>query len=269
MIKLLKLEYAKLRPAKYFKVLGILFLIAFFSIPIVFNVLVDKIESLDMAGNSPFLSPSNWPFFDFADIWQNLTYVYKMITMFLCLMLIISTTNEFDYKTARQNIINGLSKKRFWLGKISLILVTAAIASIMLLILGLIAGFIYSPVTDFEFIVKNIEFVGAYFLHLVHFLLFTLLVSLLIRRAGFTIAIVLFWTYIVEPILSGITSNYYELLANFFPMESGWNLIHQPFGKFALQETQDYISFQDLGFAMFWISIFLWGSYLLLAKRDI
>ncbi len=268
MIKLLQLEFAKIKPTRYFKVLTILWLIAFISIPIGYNILVNKLTE-GMTIESSLLNPKYWPFFDFADLWQNLAYIYKMITVFVCLMLIISTTNEFDYKTARQNIINGLSKKKFWLSKITLIISTALIATIMLFILGLVTGYINSPIKSPDFVLQHIEFLAAYFLHIVHFLMFTFVISLLIRRAGFTIALVLFWTYIVEPILSGIAQRYYGIVGDLFPMEAGWNLIHLPFLKYTFQETQDYISFQDWAIALIWIGIFAWSSYQLITKRDI
>lgn len=268
MIKLLKLEFAKIKPTRYFKVLTVLWLIAFFSIPIGYNILVVKLtEGVTM--ESSLLNPQFWPFFDFEDIWQNFAYVYKMITVFVCLMLIISTTNEFDYKTARQNIINGLSKRKFWLSKITLIISTALIATVMLFGLGLIAGFINSPITSIGSIFENIEFMFAYFLHVVHFLMFTFVISLLIRRAGFTIALVLFWTYIVEPIVSGISAKYFGIVGDLFPMEAGWNLIQVPFLKYGFQETQDYVSIQDWAIALVWIGLFAWSSYALITKRDI
>jgi len=268
MIKLLKLEFLKIKPTRYFKVLTILWLIAFFSIPIGYNVLVDKLI-LEANLETSFLHPQYWPFFDFKDLWQNLAYVYKMITVFVCLMLIISTTNEFDYKTARQNIINGLSKKKFWLSKITLIFSTAIIASLMLFGLGLLVGYLNSPITSLDYVFENIQFMIAYFVHIVHFLMFTFVISLLIRRAGFTIALVLFWTYIVEPILSGITAKYHSAVGDLFPMEAGWNLINLPFLKYTFQETKDYVSFQDWTFAIVWIGVFAWASYMLITKRDI
>lgn len=271
MYKLLKLEYQKLRSTNYFKVLSILWLVAFLAIPITFQSIMSALVGDIGAANDDLINPGNWPIFDFVDLWQNLTYVYKAITIFLCLNLVISTANEFSHKTIRQNVIDGLSKKEFWLSKISFILVSCIVATLLLLIFGLLIGFWLSPVKEFSFIIENIEFVGAYFLHLVHFLSFAFFVTVLLRRAGFSIALILFYVYILEPIISALLYYNYnmEFLANALPLESGWSLINRPIHKYLFQETIDYVPWESVLMSSFWIFVFLWGSYKLITKRDL
>jgi len=187
-------------------------------------------------------------------------------------IIIISVTNEFDYKTIRQNVIDGFSKKEFWFSKISLILGFSFIAAILLLLLGIISGYALSPVTELKYVLKNIEFVLAYFFQVFYFLMFAFVLSILIKRAGITIAIMVFWIYICEPIATGLIASdliNMKVLANSFPMEAGWNLIHVPFSKYILMKTQDYISFQDIITAGAWLVFFFWSSYALLTRRDL
>lgn len=269
MLRLLKLELKKLAATKYFRVLSILWGIAFISIPLVAGVGLNWLDKFATEMEIQ-LKPSQLPIFDFVDIWQNLAYCYKFITIFICFSLIISMTNEFRYKTVRQNVIDGLSKRELWLSKVMLILGLTTIATLGLLVLGLIVGFIYSPVTGPEYIFKNIEFVGAYFIHVFLFLSFCLFIATLIKRSGFAIALVMFYTYIVEAILSTyLRAEVSPMISNILPIEASWKLIHQPFTRYGLSVCQDYVSIWEVLVALGWVGIFQFGSYWLLAKRDL
>jgi hypothetical protein len=270
MIRLIRIEFHKLWTTRSFKVLLALWLLAFISIPIAGTVGLAWLESLglDLGFN---LKAGDLPLFDFEDIWQNLAYVYKCLTIFVSFMIIISVGNEFRYKTMRQNIIDGLSKREFWFAKVSLILFFSFIAALLVLVLGLIVGYANSPVTSMDFVMMNIEFVGAYFMHVVHFLAFCMFITLLIQKSGISIALLIFYIYIIEPITTLILEEEYKLvtLADSFPMESAWMLIKMPIPKYALQQVQDYVAMQDVLISGAWIIALLWGSYALIVKRDL
>ena len=269
MLRLFKLEMTKLWSTRYFKILGVLWLIAFFSIPIGTWALLNKMDDW-LLETSVKIMPSQLPIFDFVDLWQNLTWCYKCLTIFICFSVMISITNEYSYKTIRQNVIDGLSKRELWLSKITLILGLAALATAMVFILGLITGFTLSPVTGVQYIFRNIEFLAAYFFQVFMFLSFCLFVGVLIKRAGFAIALFMFWTYIVEPILNQILNwKIGDWSGDLLPMEACWNLIRMPWSKYALNYAQDFVGLQDLGIAAVWTFIFLWGSYRIIAKRDL
>jgi hypothetical protein len=271
MIRLLKIELTKLYTNRFFRVLGVLWIFAFFTIPVAFNYLLEWIQKNEPVGGNPFITPDQWPIFDFVDIWQNLAYLYKMVTIFICFIVLASVTNEFDFKTIRQNVIDGLSRKEFWLSKISFMLAISGLATIILATIGFTVGYAYSPVTEPEFVFRNIEFMGAYFMLVFYFLMFCFVISLLIKRAGFAFAGILFYIYILEPIVTVILTQKYKLefLADCFPSEAGWNLIRLPFEKYLMRYSQDFVSFQDLGIASVWLVIFLGVSYWLVNRRDL
>ncbi len=272
MLRLLKIEWIKIRSSKSFKVLAIIWIVAFFAIPIGVNSLLDYFETLGLEGSELLnVSPKDFPVFDFADIWQNLAYIYKYITILLCFVIIVNVTNEFDYKTIRQNIIDGLSKKEFVLGKFYVILFTAFFATTLLTILGFIAGFAFSPVKDAATIFSHFNFVGAYFLHLVLHLSMVLFLAVLLKRSGILIALLIFYTYIIEPPATQIFTHVFHLesLTRFFPLNASWNLIPRPIEKYFLIEVQDYVAWGDVGIALLYIAIYLGGTYLLITKKDI
>jgi len=272
MIRLLQIELAKLWPAKYFRILVVLWLTAFISIPFGGVRLLEWMTNGMAFAENIMLDPNAWPIFDHGDLWQNLSYVYKMFTVFLSFVVIISVTNEFDYKTIRQNVIDGFSKKEFWLSKISLILFFSILATAMLFVLGVILNWTYSVSFDATLLATNSEFLFAYFFQLVYFLMFCFVLSLWIKRAGVVIATMVFWVYIIEPILSALVVDRWldmPVLAQSLPMEAGWNLIQFPFTKYLLMQTQDFIGAQDILVASGWMAFFFLVSYLLITKRDL
>lgn len=272
MLRLLQIEWIKARNSRSFKVLTIIWLIAFFILPYGVSLFLDFLESkgidnLDILN----ISMSQLPIFDFVDIWQNLAYLYKMITIFLCFIIIVNVSSEFRNKTIRQNVIDGMSKREFILGKMLLIVAFSLLASILLTVIGLITGYSLSPVTDFSSVMENINFVGAYFLHLVYHLTFCLFITILIKRSGLVIALLIFYTYILESIGSIILIDGMkkEWIANLLPLNVSWNIIPRPIEKYGLVDIQDYVGLYDTGIAMLFLIVFASSSYFLITKRDL
>src|SRR5579864_7443787 len=104
MKKLISIELKKILPyATFWIMLGIyvvlLFLMFFF------------LRSIKLAGPLAFLNLDS--FYSFPLLWHSLTYVASFFTLLLGILVIILITNEFSFRTVRQNIIDGLSKADF------------------------------------------------------------------------------------------------------------------------------------------------------------
>lgn len=269
MIRLISLEFMKLRKTRGFWLLASLFALALMALPVAAKYWLDLMTG--WGENIGAFVPSKMPVFDFLDIWQNLAFIYKYFSILLGFLVLISVTNEFSYKTMRQNIIDGLSKREFLLSKLLWILVLAVVTTILIFLIGLIMGFAWSPVTEASFVFKNVGMLFGYFLHLVGFLLLCLFIALLVKRAGLAIALTVFHVYIVEPILTTIIRYKYELemLADSFPYRASIAIVPNPFGKYILQEVQDYIPWENLLISLAYIALFVWLSWLLVSRRDL
>ena len=271
MMRLLQIEFAKLWAAKYFRVLAIMWLVAFISIPFGAKIFLYFLETKNVSLEELGILPSQLPIFDFNDIWQNLAYIYKCISILLSFIVVISVTNDLDYKTFRQNIIDGLSRKEWLLSKLYLILVLATVSTVLVFVLGMIAGLLFSAEKDFSSITAHIEFVGAYWIHVVLFLNLCMLVSLIIRRAGITIAALIFWIYIFEFIGTAAIMHAANLplLSNSFPFEASWNMIHRPIEKYFLSPNQDFVSMQDIIIGFAWLAFSMFMSWRIAQRRDL
>ena len=272
MLRLLRIEWIKAKNSKSFRVLVTIWLIAFLSLPFGVKFLLDYLESTGFAGIEMLdIKPSDFPIFDFNDLWQNLAYLYKIITILLCFVIIVNVSSEFSNKTIRQNVIDGLSKREFILGKLLFIFTAATLATVLLTTIGFIAGFSLSPVTDARNIFMHFNFIGAYFLHLIYHLVFCMFLAILIKKSGLIIAFLIFYTYILESIATPIIMYSFKmpLLADFLPLNVSWNLIPRPIEKYALLPTQDFVGLADVSIALLYIGIFTTASYLLITKRDL
>ncbi len=270
MYRLFDIEFFKLKNTKYFWVLSILFLIFLVALPISTKLLLDYFTSLGEEFISGY-SGGSIPLFDFVDIWQNITYIYKIFSIFLGFIIVISVCNEFSYGTVKQNVIDGLSRTEFLNTKLAGIIGISLIVSLIVFLIGLVMGLLWSPVKEPAFIFKNIEFIPAYFLHLVAFQLFCLMIAMLIKRSGFVIAVLIFYIYLIEPIITALLQYNYdmEFLANLFPMRVIGNIIRNPFPKYILQETTTHVAVQDIVLLLVYAAVFYYLSWRIVNKKDL
>ncbi|MBN2694032.1 hypothetical protein JXR93_05175 [bacterium] len=267
-MNLIKLEFKKLQPTRYFKVLTTLWLLAFISLPLFYYSFLKIIEKHRMLNTGP-LSPTNWPVFQFSDVWLNITYFYKFISIFLSFLIIITITREFRYGTVRQNIVDGMSRTQFWLSKFYLLLFFASIATLLIFFLGLFLGFKNSPNSNDIFL--TIYFVPTYMLHLIHILSFAFFLSFLISSSGIVISLMIFWIYIIEPIIFAVLKHAfgYKSFVEYLPMESNWNLLKFPLEKYVFIGEKVSTTSLEYLIAISWILFFLFTSFYIFKKREL
>jgi ABC-2 type transport system permease protein len=180
MINLLKIEWLKIKNYTAFKVMTLFFIIGVFALNyIVFIVNKNIVKNVPGAGLVSF-SP-----YDFENTWQSTSYATGFILLLPSLLLLMLFTNEFTFKTHRQNIIDGLSRRQFISVKITMALIFAAVATVLVLISALIFGF----ASGTSFSLHGMLFVGYFFLKALSYNMIAILFSVLVKRTGFAIGI--------------------------------------------------------------------------------
>src|SRR5688572_632691 len=264
MLHLLKIDLKKMTSYRTFWVVcGLYFLTLGFSTASGMEVLKWVARTFDEFGSH--LNINRFPLYHFPDVWLNLIWCSGLLKVVLAIMVVISITNEFTYRTVRQNVIDGLSRSQFLFSKILTNVLLSLMSVVMIFVIGLATGLIYSPVTDFNVIVTDLEFFPAYFLEIFFFLSYALMLGILIQRSGLTI-IVLLLSQMIEAIITSNIDEYVPGLIPYFPMRSIWNLISWPFPRYALQEIQDYVAWSSAAIVTGWIFLFNYFSYLKLKK---
>src|SRR5690606_32089676 len=122
----------------------------------------------------------------------------------------------------------------------------------MIFLIGLVTGLIYSPSSSYRYITTDLEFFPAYLLEIFFFLSYALMISLLVRRAGLTI-ILLLLSQMIEAIITVNIEDSLPWIIKYFPMRSIWNLIEVPYARYAFQEIKDYLDPLSVGIVVGWI----------------
>jgi ABC-type transport system involved in multi-copper enzyme maturation permease subunit len=208
------------------------------------------------------------PLYHFPDIWMNLAFFSGLFKIVLAIMVVISITNEYSYRTIRQNVIDGMSRWEFLLSKILTNLLLSAMSLGMVFFITLITGLIYTPNLDGMKIFTNMEFFFTYFLEVFAFLSYALMIGVLVQRSGLSIVLLLL-SHMIEIIIKENIDEYVPWMIQFFPMESISNLVPMPFARYAFQEIRDYITVASVAIALSWIFLFNFFSYLKLKRADI
>jgi hypothetical protein len=220
------------------------------------------------------IDPTIIPIYDFPDIWQNMAYVASFCKVILGFLIVISVANEENYRTLRQNIIDGLSKKEWWISKLILIVVLSFLGTLLLFLLGLFMGTIYSHPDGLRDMWQCFDFLGAYFLVLLTYLTFCFWITLLIPRSGLVIVGLFLYTIMFEPFLALFLENFphvYDFIRNavpYFPIRSLYYLIPVPFPKYFLQEIKDFVPLKETFIVVGWLCLNLALSYSILRRKD-
>jgi ABC-2 type transport system permease protein len=267
MLHLLKIDLKKLTSYRTFWVVcGLYFLTLAFVTASGMEFL--KWLSTKFADFGQKLNISRIPLYHFPDVWQNLIYISGFFKIVLGMMVVISITNEFSYRTVRQNVIDGLSRWQFLQSKILTNLLLSAMSVAMIFVIGLVTGMIYSPQIEFSEVFTDLEFLPAYFLEVFAFLSYALMLGVVIQRSGLTI-VALMLSGMIEAIIKVNIPDQLESVKDFFPMESISNLVAMPFARYAFQEIRDYVTFSSVAIVLVWIFLFNYFSYRKLTRSDI
>ncbi len=277
MIRLLQIEFIKLWNNRASKVLIILSFLLPFTIAFVTSIKID----LGFAS----LDPAEYGFFDFPFIWHWNAYFASAFKLFFALVAISMIANEYNHRTLKQNLIDGLSKKEVVLSKFLVAVIYSLISTLGIFLMSLIIGFIYSSYTEAGIVIRELSYMLAYFLKLVAFFSFCIFITTLVRRSIFSIGIIVLlsaiewisYAYLRWEVYRDEAYTFAENISQFFPLMSMYNLIEQPFLRYAQKVSpenipiaHDYtLHWHEIAIVLIWTTIFIYLSYRLLKKRDL
>ena len=221
------------------------------------NIMVNDIPDIDL---------SLKPILQFPDVWQNLTYIAGYFKIILALIVITSVSNEFTHATARQNIIDGWSRKEWVISKIGLAKLLALFSTLFVLAIGLFLGFTENSSAKIVEIFTRLDFVLAYFVELIVYFIYALFLTIVLKRTGLSIILLLVYDFILEPVLSWTLP---DSINSFLPMNTIDNLNTFPFMKYVGNESIEVVSLEQIAWAIIYGIIFGILSYLILKNRDL
>lgn len=226
------------------------------------------------------------PVFQLPDGWSYIIGEPGPIpAMFAAILMILLVASEFSWRTARQNVIDGLSRAQFYAGKT--LLLPAVAAAVLLLVVLIGVGFALpgtaapGPVMGGT----DLAFLGGSFLAVAGMGAMGLLLASVIRSAGAAMALFFFYLAFAERILAaglGRLVPASRALAPYWPANLFMTLPSSEHYYVAEQEAAiaralekgvDAPTFMDPGLmaaaAGAWIALFLVAGFVAFRRRDL
>jgi ABC-type transport system involved in multi-copper enzyme maturation permease subunit len=276
MKRLLLIEFQKLYLNKASRILTLIYFLLLTSIAL--------IASIEFDFANIHFRIADQGIFNFPYIWHFNTWVAALLKLFLAIVIVSMMANEYSYRTLKQNLIDGLSKKEFVLSKFYTVLVFSAASTVFVFVVSMILGLIFSDFNEASIIFQDLDYLLAFFVKLSGFFALCLFLGIWVKRSAFALGFLILIS-IAEGILFLIIrfksdTDFASKVMQFFPLTSMSNLIKEPFTRLSGIKSlanqvgesfnKDYsIHFYQLLIVAIWTFIFIYLSYRLLKKRDL
>ena len=222
MLQLLKIEWLKVKNYKAFWIFLALYIIGLFGINYVAFQFQDEIKK----ANVPLeLFPYNFP-----RVYQTIAWVSSWLLYFPGMLMILIISNEYTFKTHRQNIIDGLTRKEFITAKILVGIVLAIVTTFICMLIAIGFGLSFSGSFSFD----GFEYIGYSFIQSLCYLFFAMILAVLLRRSGLAMAIFFLYGLVFEQMIGGFID--FKILAShnfwyYMPLQSSDVLVPVTFGN--------------------------------------
>jgi ABC-2 type transport system permease protein len=229
MKKLLQIEWMKVKKYTTFWVLASLFVVAVIGINYISLSINSEINKTTSAVGLGTGSP-----FEFPKIWNTVAWMSSWLLFFPGFIMIFLVSNEFTFKTHRQNIIDGLSRKQFVQVKLADALIIAIVSTLVVFIITLLFGILGGSQFTFE----GMEYIGYYFICSLIYILFGMTIAFLLRKAALSVGIYFIYGLIVDNVVPGLVRQQFggkPYGTYFMPLDVADGLLPFPFFKSQIQ----------------------------------
>lgn len=224
MLRLLKIEWLKLKHYRTFWILSALYCISIFGLNNIAFYIQQKIyEAKQAKGMAEAVIGS--PPYSFPQAWQMTSYMSGFLLFFPGLLMIIFVTNEYSFKTHRQNIIDGWSRWDFISVKMALAVLLSVFSTVVVFLAAIVFGSISGgdPVSF-----TNFYYLGYFFIQALSYTMMGLLFAVLLKRGGLAIGLFFLYSVVLENIAAGVLNKFANYSGRYLPLKSAGTLIPLP-----------------------------------------
>lgn len=174
--------------------------------------------------------------FTFPDVWQTVGFISSLFVFLPSLLVIMFITNEFTYKTHRQNIIDGWSRTQFMFSKLIDVIIVCVVVTLLYVITAFVIGRINTEgaVTWW----KGTKYVGLFLLQTFSQLSIAMLIALIVRKAFIALGVFMFYFFPLEPYLVAMAKKHANDIGEFMPLEISDRLI--PFPRWVVRKESEW-----------------------------
>jgi ABC-2 type transport system permease protein len=226
MLALIKIEWLKIKkyPA-FWWMLGIVVLAYPGLNMILYYAYIETTTGKEMTNNIAKLLLGN-PF-SFPEAWHTVAFFSSVFVLLPSILVIMLVTNEYTFKTHRQNIIDGWSRKQFITSKLFDVLIVSVIATLVYVLVAASYG-LYADSTSANRWTEQLQYIPLFLLQTFSQLSIAFLLGYLVKKAFIALGIFLFYYMIVENIAVGYATFKLNDIGRFLPFELSDRLIPRP-----------------------------------------
>lgn len=230
MLNIIRIEWLKVKNYRTFWILLILAVVVIPASNMIVADVVGRIpkQATDLLGRN---------FYDYPVAWQTVANVNSFTSIIFGLLLVTLVTNEFTYKTHRQQIIDGWERMDLVLSKIFWVVVLALTALVVSFITAIAFGTVYSK-SSFSF--EGVQFLFFYFLQVLVSLSIALMLGMFVKRSGLATVLYLGYAMIFEQLLSVGLKHSVGAIGGLLPLQAGDELLPFPVVDRVLPSSSDY-----------------------------
>ena len=225
MLNLLKTEWLKIKKYRAFWLIIGLTALSYPGINYIFYMAYNNIvKKQNTAGELARVYIGN-PF-SFPAAWHTIAYFSSWFIFIPAVVVIMFITNEYSYKTHRQNVVDGWSRNQFMASKFIDVLIVSIMITLLFAVVSIVSGFANSSPEANAW--SQFYYTGLFALQTFAQLSIAFLVGFLVRRAFLALGVFLFYFLILEPILVAITKLKANDIGRFMPLEISDRLVPIP-----------------------------------------
>lgn len=266
------IEWAKVAPYRFVRTMIILLVVLFVLVIFVTSRINFSLPGFSWSNIYKF--PFNWGSFSWVASWFNI---------FLAIIVITVTGNEFQHRTFRQQVMSGLSRSEWLAGKGFLILFLALVGVVMVTGTVIAFGFAMTPDLTLKILFSGISIIPIYFLQAIGYMIIGLLFVTLLRSNALSILLFFLYFIIIEPLIRGLSPG---VLRPWFPVKIISHLTPPPeilkLAANSSEEISSSLTFEGLGIikkqlsqgvnllmAIFYIALFGSLIWIIVRKKDL
>lgn len=216
--------------------------------------------------------------FHFPEVYHTTAFLSSFFTFIPAIVVIMLITNEYMFKTHRQNIIDGWQKKTFIWGKFISVFLVSLIVTLFYIAVATLLGFLATPDLAKVQLFDKANYIGLFFLQIFTQLSFAFFLGMIFRKAFVAYGFFIFYGLIFE----NIAVAFFKLktkqfggvdYGQFLPLEISDRLIPLPafIGRFndadykiALESIDRHVIYSLVFILLTWFF-----SFYIFKKRDL
>jgi ABC-2 type transport system permease protein len=165
--------------------------------------------------------------FQFPEVWHTVAFYISIFVFIPAVVVIMLISNEYTFRTHRQNIIDGWSRSQFVTSKLMDVLILSSIITVLYFVVALVTG-----ISAHDRLIRDTweqsYYIALFFLQTFAQLSIAFLFGFLIKKAFLALGAFLFQFFVLENAIWGISEYYKADLYKYMPLEISDRMIPPP-----------------------------------------